>query len=48
MSEQHLQTGKVDEAEEVVDVVFPASDQAAEVVHPGEEAFHAPAPPIAP
>ena len=27
----------MDEAEEVFDVVFPSSDQAAVVVHPGEE-----------
>jgi hypothetical protein len=26
----------------VLDVVFPASDEAAEVVHPGEEAFYLP------
>jgi hypothetical protein len=43
MSEQHVKTGKVDEAEEVLDAVFPASDEAAEVVHPREEPLHLPA-----
>jgi hypothetical protein len=37
-----LQAGKVDEAEEVLDVVLPTSDEAAEVVHPGEEALYLP------
>src|SRR5579872_7174136 len=43
MSEQHVKAGKVDEAEEVLDVVFPASDETAEVVHPSEEPLHLPA-----
>lgn len=43
MSEQHVETGKMDEAEEVLDVVFPSGDEAAEVVHPGEESLHFPA-----
>jgi hypothetical protein len=43
MSEQQVEAGKVDEAEEVLDVVFPSSDAAAEVVHPGEEPLHFPA-----
>jgi hypothetical protein len=43
MSEQQVEAGKVDEAEEVLDVVFPSSDEAAEVVHPGEEPLHFPA-----
>lgn len=33
----------MDEAEIVLDVVFPASDEAAEVVEPGEEPLHVPA-----
>ena len=33
----------MDEAEEVLDVVFPSSDEAAEVVHPSEEPFDLPA-----
>ena len=43
MSEQQVKAGKVDEAEEVLDVVFPSSDEAAEVVHPGKEPLHFPA-----
>ena len=43
MSEQDVKTGKVDEAEEVLDVVLPASDEAAEVMHPDEEPLHLPA-----
>ena len=42
MLEEHLQAGEVDEAEEVLDVVFPAGNEAAEVVHPGEEPLHLP------
>ena len=37
----------MDEAEEVLDVVFPSGDEAAEVVHPGEEPFHFPASTVA-
>ena len=47
MSEQHLHTGKVNEAEEVLDVVFPSGNEAAEVLHPGEQAFHSPTAAIA-
>ena len=43
MSEQHVKTGKVDEAEEVLDVIFPACDEATEVVHPREEPLDLPA-----
>jgi hypothetical protein len=43
MSEQHVKAGKVDEAEEVLDVVFPSRDEAAEVMHPGKEPLHFPA-----
>lgn len=37
----------MDESEEVLDVIFPSGDEAAEVVHPGEEPFHFPAPAVA-
>jgi hypothetical protein len=40
MSEQHVMAGKVVEAEEIPDVVFPSSDEAAEIMHPREESFH--------
>jgi len=43
MSEEHVQAGKMDEAEEVFNMVFPSRDKAAEVVHTGEEAFQLPA-----
>ena len=33
----------MDEAKEVLDVVFPAGDESAEVVQPREEAFDLPA-----
>jgi hypothetical protein len=33
VSKQHLEAGDVDEAEEVLDVVFPSGDKAAEVMH---------------
>ena len=36
----------MDEAEEVEDVVLPAGDQPAEVVHPGEQPLDLPAPPV--
>ena len=42
MPEEHLQAGEVDEAEEVLDVVFPSGDESAEVVHPGKQPFHFP------
>jgi hypothetical protein len=38
-----VETSEVDEAEEVLDVVFPSGNEAAEVVHPGEEPLHLPA-----
>jgi hypothetical protein len=47
MSEQQVEAGEVDEAEEVFDVVFPSSDEAAEVVHPGKQPLHFPASSIA-
>lgn len=37
----------MDEAEEVVDVIFPSGDEAAEVVHPGEKPLHLPPFPVA-
>ena len=43
MPEQQVKAGQADEAEEILDVVFPSSDETAEVVHPGREAFHFPA-----
>jgi len=42
-----VETGKVNEAEEVLDVVFPSGDEAAEVMHPGKEPLHFPASSIA-
>jgi hypothetical protein len=36
----------MDEAEEVVDVIFPSRDESAEVLHPCEEPFHFPSPAI--
>ena len=43
MPEQQLQTGQVHKTKEVLDVVFPSGDQAAEVVHPGKEPLYFPA-----
>jgi hypothetical protein len=37
----------VDEAEEVFYMVFPAGNDAAEAVHPGEQPFHLPSPAVA-
>ncbi len=37
----------MDEAEKVFDVVFPSSDEAAAVLHPGKDAFDLPSAPIA-
>jgi len=48
MPEQEFEASEVDEAEEVLDVVFPTGDEAAKVVQPGEEPFHLPAFPVAP
>lgn len=41
-----MQAREVDKAEEVLDVVFPSGDEPPEVVHPGEEPFHFPAPSV--
>jgi hypothetical protein len=45
--EEYHQAGELDEAEEIVDVVFPSSNESAVVVHPGEEAFDLPSAAIA-
>jgi hypothetical protein len=42
MSEHHLETGELDESEEVFDVIFPSSNESSEVVHPCEEPLHFP------
>ncbi len=47
MPEQDVKAGELNKAEEVLDVVLPSGDEAAEVVHPSEEPFHFPAPTIA-
>ena len=44
MPEQVVKAGELKKAEEVLDVVLPSGDKAAEVVHPREEPFHSPAP----
>ena len=41
-----METSKVHEAEEVLDVVFPSHDQSAELVHPRKQPFHFPASPV--
>ena len=43
-----MQAGEVDEPEEVFDVVFPSSDESAEVVHPCEQPLCFPVSPVAP
>src|SRR5664280_1239823 len=48
MVEQQFEAAKVNEAEEVFDVVFPAGYEAAEIVQPGEEPLHLPASFVAP
>src|ERR1700739_66196 len=47
MSEQDVETSRADEAEEVLDVIFPSGDEAAEVVHPREEPLDFPASAVA-
>ena len=37
-----MQASEVNEAEEVLDVVFPSGDESAEVVHPGKQTLHLP------
>jgi len=43
MSEKDKRTAELEESEEVFGVVFPSSDEAAEVMQPSEKAFHFPA-----
>ena len=43
-----METGKLHEAKEVLDVVFPSGDESAEAVHPGEQPFHSPAAAVTP
>ena len=38
-----METSKMHEAEEVLDVVFPSHDQTAKLVHPRKQPFHFPA-----
>lgn len=47
MSDEHKQASEVNEAEEVVDVKFPACDEPAIVLHPGKEALDFPSSAIA-
>lgn len=47
MPEHHEQACKLNETEEILDVILPSSDKAAEVMHPGEEPFDFPSPSIA-
>jgi hypothetical protein len=46
MPEHHVEAGKVDEAEEIIDVIFPSGDKAAEVVQPCKEPLDFPAPAV--
>ena len=43
MPEEQVEAGEVEEAEEVLDVVFPSSNESAEVVQPGDRPFRHPA-----
>jgi hypothetical protein len=43
MSEQQVKAGQVNESEEVLDAIFASSEEAAEVMHPGNEPLHFPA-----
>lgn len=43
MPKQNSRAGKLEEAQEIPNMVFPASNQAARVVEPSEEAFDLPA-----
>jgi hypothetical protein len=47
MPDQYVEAGKVDEAEEILDVMFPSGDKAAEVVQPCKEPLDSPAPAVA-
>jgi len=48
MFQQDQKAGELHEAEEVLNVVLPARDQAAEVMHPCKKPLHFPAPAVAP
>ena len=48
MSDQHEQARQLYEAEEVFDVVFPARDESAVVLHPCEDSLDLPSAPVAP
>ena len=41
--EEDVEAGQVDEAEEILDVIFPSGNKAAEIVHPCKEPLHFPA-----
>ncbi len=47
MPEQVVKAGELNKAKEVLNVVLPSGDEAAEGVHPSEEPFHFPLPTIA-
>jgi hypothetical protein len=47
MPQQQVQAAKLHEAEEVLDVVFPAGDEAAEAMHPGKQPLYFPTPAVA-
>jgi hypothetical protein len=47
MPEQQVKAAELHEAEEILDVVLPSGDEAAEGVHPGEEPFYFPAATVA-
>lgn len=46
MSEHQVEACEMNQAEGVVDVIFPSGDESAEVLHPCEEPFHFPSPVI--
>ncbi len=48
MPEQDLYATETHHAEEVLDVVLPADNQAAKMVQPSKESFHSPTPAVAP
>jgi hypothetical protein len=47
MPDKHVEAGKVEETEEILDVMFPSGDKAAEVVQPCKEPLKSPAPAVA-
>jgi hypothetical protein len=48
LPEQDLYATETHHAEEILDVVLPADDQAAKMVQPSKESFHSPTPAVAP